>query len=150
MTNENIVHKSLEIAAPTTAVWAALTDARLLSRWMLDSEINVKTTWEIGCPILFWGDLHDLAFVNKGTILKVEPARLLEYSFWSSLTEVPDEPEYYSLVTYRLSEAGSTTQLDFTQSNFPQEAAFKHANFYWSMALYQLKRLTENRSQTTS
>jgi len=47
----------------------------------------------------------------------------------SSLSRLPDNPEDYSLVEFRLTPAGDQTILTLTQSNLVAEAAYEHARF---------------------
>jgi uncharacterized protein YndB with AHSA1/START domain len=80
-------------------VWAALTQAASLSRW-LGAEVELRP--EVGSQVLLrWPGGEQMT----GSILRCHPPRLLEYS-WS---EGEGEPE--SVVTFEISPAGSASIL---------------------------------------
>ena len=139
-----IVHKTVEINAPTAIVWQALTDPAMLPQWMAESELEIHTDWTVGNPILIRGELHHLPFENKGTVLQFVPEQLLQYTHLSSLSHLPDQPESYAIVTFQLASIATRTALTVTVSNFPTEIIYKHLAFYWPVALGSLKRLIEN------
>lgn len=145
--NENIfyntVSKTVYISASTSKVWDSITKPELMKLWMLDTEINITSDWQVGSSIIFKGNLHWINFENKGTILQLEPEIILEYSFWSTLSEQSDKPENYSVVTFRLNPLENGTTLTFTQGNFATETEYKHSNFYWNVSLEILKKFNE-------
>lgn len=138
------IQKSIQINAPASKVWAALTTPALLTRWLSDTAIKVESTWQIGSPILFSGELHGLAYLNKGIIVELEAEKRLVYTYWSSLSQVADQPENYTLLAFQVSTSAGLTVLELTQSHFPLETIFQHSNFYWNTALKKLKDLVEN------
>jgi len=140
---DQIINKTLNIDAPASKVWSTLTDPELMKLWMLDFEINITSDWKVGSSIKIHGDLHGIKFENKGTILQFEPEKVLEYSYWSSLSQHADVPENYSVITFRLTPIDGKTILTFTQSNFETEVSYKHFNYYWNVALGLLKRLND-------
>ena len=138
------IQKRIQINAPASKVWAALTTPALLTRWLSDTAIKVESTWQIGSPILFSGELHGLAYLNKGIIVELEAEKRLVYTYWSSLSQVADQPENYTLRACQVSTSAGLTVLELTQSHFPLETIFQHSNFYWNTALKKLKDLVEN------
>lgn len=140
---DKIISKTLDINAPASKVWGTLTNPELMVQWMTDAEMNITSEWKVGSPIVFRGNLHGIDYENKGTILQFEPEKILEYNYWSSLSQQADEPENYAVITFRLSATDDKTTLAFTQSNFLAETTYKHFNFYWNTALELMKRLNE-------
>jgi len=141
MTQE--INKTVTISSPVSRVWEVLTNPELIKQWMLDTEINVTTDWQIGGPIIFRGSLHWTAFENKGTILQFEPEKAFQYNYWSTLSGLPDVPENYTIVGFVLNPAEGGTTLTLTLSNFPNKVIYKHLDFYWTVTLDILKKLCE-------
>ncbi|RYD76215.1 MAG: SRPBCC domain-containing protein [Sphingobacteriales bacterium] len=139
-----LVDYKIRINAPISKVWEALTNPALMKLWMSDFEMQISTNWEVGSEILVSGDLHGIPFQNKGIIIQFEPEKLLQYTYWSTLSEQEDIPENYSLITIQLSPEDNNTNLHLTQSNFIAYTTFKHWEFYWNVTLYILKKFVEN------
>lgn len=132
-TNGNIVSKTIHINAPTSVVWEALTNPELMKKWMSETEINIITDWKVGNPMMIRGILHRMKFENKGTVLQFEPEKFLQYTHLSSLSRLPDKPENYTILKFRLTPINHQTRLAFTASNFPTENIYKHFAFYWNV-----------------
>ncbi len=142
-TGDQIAMKAILIDAPASKVWEALTIPELMKKWMYETEINISTDWRVGSPIIIYGYLHKLKFENKGTVLKFEPGRVLEYNHLSSLSRLADEPKNYSIFEFILTPRDNKTSLTLTLSNFPTESILKHLVFYWNVTLEILKRRIE-------
>lgn len=139
----NTVNRSVFIQAPAATVWGMLTNPEKINLWMMDTPVNIRSDWKVGSPLVFTGDLHGLPYENKGVILAFEPEQLLAYTHWSSLSERPDEPEHYGIITFRLNAAETGTMLDFTQTNTGKYATDRHINYYWGTALALIKKCCE-------
>ncbi len=138
------LHKHLTIRASPAKVWDSLTNPELIRLWMPDIDAQWTCNWKIGSEIRLEGDLHGLPFLNKGTIQQIKPTEILEYTWWSSLTEVPDVPENYSLIQFKLQTGSSyITPLSFRQTGFVSEVSLLHFNFYWNTTLALIKLLNE-------
>ncbi len=114
-----------------------------IQRWMWDAPLEITFDWNPGSPLIIRGDFRGQPFTNKGTILACDPERLLQYTQWSTLTECPDEPGNYCVLTFHLEEADEQTVLTLTQANFVSETSFKHYEFYWNSTLPLMKRAIE-------
>ena len=95
--------------------------------------------------MIFKGTWHNRAYEDKGTIIAFEPERLFRYTFWSHLSQIPDVPENYSVVEFRLAPEGDRTELTLTQNNFVSDTIYRHSNYYWTLTLDRLKKTIENR-----
>lgn len=138
--------KRIDIAASPEAVWRMLTDRELAPAWMSDEPLRVDTDWSVGGPIRVSGVLHGrLRFVNTGRVRAFEPARLLEYTHYSSLSRraLPDAPEHHAVFRFELEPAAAGTQLRLVLSNLSDYAVYGHLNYYWELALVALKRHCE-------
>ena len=141
--NERKINKTVIINASASKVWNSLTNQELIKQWMLDTEINVITDWQIGSPIIFKGSLHWTDFENKGTILQFESEKAFQYNYWSTLSGLPDIPEDYTVIGFVLSQIANQTALTLTLSNIPDEVTYKHLHFYWDVTLDVFKKLCE-------
>jgi uncharacterized protein YndB with AHSA1/START domain len=136
-------NKTIHIDAPVAEVWNALTDPELMKKWISETEIEIITDWKVGNPIVMRGRLHGVKFENKGTVLQFEPEKILEYNHLSSISRLPDKPESYSVIDFRMAPDHDQTTLTVTVSNFPTETIYKHLVFYWNVTLEIIKRMVE-------
>jgi uncharacterized protein YndB with AHSA1/START domain len=134
------VYKCINLSAPPAEVWKALTDPERIKLWMSDGEIEVISDWKTGGSIFIRGNVNG-KHEYKGTILEMQTGLLLRYSSWSEISRLPDRPENYSVVEFRVSPVETGTRLEVSHSNLIAEAAFEHSNFYWGNALEVLKNV---------
>ena len=85
---ELFVNISVTIDASPADVWQTLTDPVLINEYFFGT--NVQTDWRPGNPILFRGSWEGKSYEDKGVILKAESEKLLSYTYWSSMSGVPD------------------------------------------------------------
>lgn len=138
------IHKTVQINAPASKVWDALTTPALMTRWMMpDSPIEIITDWQVGGPFTIRGNLHGINFENRGTVLQFEREKTLQYSHLSSSSHLPDVSASYSMLTFELAAAETQTALTLTVDNFPTEIIYKHLAFYWNSTLEILRQSIE-------
>lgn len=134
--------KSVTIDAPRAKVWDALTNPLKVKQYMHGT--TMSTDWKVGSPITWTGEWQSQSYEDKGTVLAVEPERLLKTTHWSPMGGSQDEPENYHTVTYELAEQGGKTILILTQdNNATQEEADKMAENNWGPMLQGLKETAE-------
>jgi len=133
--------KSIVINATAQRVWEALTDPAQVKQYMWGSE--VVSTWKQGSPLVYRGVWEGKPFEDKGTILEIDPPRLLRTNYFSPLSGKPDVPENYAEVTYALSPQAGGTKLTVTQSNIPNEAGKTQSEGNWGTVLDAVKKLIE-------
>lgn len=143
MANDNIFNKTVDIDVSASIVWKALTIPDLMKKWMSETDITILTDWKVESPILIRGNLSGVNFENMGKVLQFEPENILRYSHLSSLSKLPDRPESYSIIEFKLSPTEEQTTLHVTVSNFPTEIIYKHLAFYWNVTPGILKRMLE-------
>lgn len=142
---QKIFQKSVEIDAPASRVWQALTLPESMKKWMMPGlKLEILTDWQVGSPLLMGGNMNGKDFENRGTVLQYEPEKRLQYSHLSSISRLPDRPESYSILNFALHPTGEWTVLTLTLSNFPNESIYKHLSFYWNVTLEVLKRWIED------
>jgi uncharacterized protein YndB with AHSA1/START domain len=130
------------VDAPKAKVWEALTDPAKVKQYMHGT--NLATDWKVGSPITWTGEWKGKSYVDKGTVLEVEPETLLRYTHWSPMGGRADEPDEYHGVTFELAEEEGKTILTLTQDNNPTQAeADKMAQDNWAPMLEGLKETAE-------
>jgi len=139
------VKKNILINASLIEVWKSITTPVLLKEWLYDTPVEVISDWKEGNPVAFKGTWHNKPYVDKGNIVCLEPESLFTYTYWSQLSQLPDEPENYTLIEFKLEPDNNKTLLILTQSNFLTDTMYRHYNFYWTLTLDRLKKITERR-----
>jgi uncharacterized protein YndB with AHSA1/START domain len=138
----NIVAKAeIDVAAPASDVWEALTDPKLIAKYFFGSQ--VKTDWQPGSPIVWKGEYEGKSYEDKGEIVDVEPNRRLRVTHFSPMTGLPDRPENYHTVTYDLDEQDGGTHVTLSQDNNGSEEEAERSTANWEMVLSGLKKTVE-------
>jgi len=141
--NETLTAKATTtINAPTSKVWEALTKPELIKQYLFGTEVT--TDWQVGSPIRYKGVWQGQPYEDKGTVVQMEPGKLIVSTFWSSLAGMADSPENYKTVRYELSGADGGTRLTITQDNNASEEEARHSEQNWTMVLDGIKRLVES------
>jgi uncharacterized protein YndB with AHSA1/START domain len=133
--------KSITINAKPERVWKALTDPAEVKQYLYGTDVT--TDWRQGSPITYSGIWKGQPYEDKGTIVEIDPPRLLKSSYFSPLSGKEDKPENYNIVSYALAPEGTGVRLTITQSNNPTDDARQQAETNWGMMLDQIKKLVE-------
>ena len=136
-----VVKQSITINAPVAKVWDALVNPAMIKQYLFGT--STISDWKVGSPIVFKGEWEGQAYEDKGVILRLEPGRLLEYTYFSSFSKLPDVPENYATITIELSGRETHTFLSLSQDNNPTREAQEHSEQNWGMVLGTLKKLLE-------
>jgi uncharacterized protein YndB with AHSA1/START domain len=138
------IESQIVIHAVPSVVWNYLTMPELMKKWMGDEEmqLEVLTEWNINGPIVIKGFHHE-AFINKGTILMFQPEVILQYTHLSSLSELNDRIENYTILTFALESIGSDTLLKIKIVNFPTDSIYRHMALYWNATVSVIKDTIE-------
>lgn len=142
MNNKFTAKATTTIHAPASKVWQALVNPEIIRQYLFNTE--VVSDWKVGSPITYKGEWEGKAFEDKGEILEMEPETLLKSTHWSPLSGVPDSPENYHTVTYRLSDRGDSTEVTITQDNNATEEEKAHSEKNWETVLAGMKKLLES------
>jgi uncharacterized protein YndB with AHSA1/START domain len=141
MTTKLIAKIPVKIKADVSTVWDALTNPQVIKQYFFGTE--AVSDWKVGSPLIFKGTWEGKTYEDKGTILAVEPNKLLRYSYWSSMSGKKDAPENYANVTYELAKENGATSLTIIQDNIDTEEGRKHSEQNWNMVLDNLKKIVE-------
>jgi uncharacterized protein YndB with AHSA1/START domain len=144
MSKNIIARADTTINATAAEVWEALTTPEMIREYFFGT--HAESTWNVGDPISFTGTYEGKGYRDKGTILRVEPNRLLQHTYWSSMSGLEDKPENYVSITYELTEENGQTNLEVTQENIPTEEMKEHAEENWKKVLSNMKQLLENKT----
>ncbi len=84
------------------------------------------------------------SYEDKGVVIRAEPGKVLETTYWSSMSGLPDIPGNYKVVRYELKpEKGGGTLLTLTQDNNATEEERLHSEGNWKLVLEGLKKIVE-------
>lgn len=131
----------IDIAAPAAAVWQALTDPERIAQYFLGA--TVETDWQPGSSITWSGEYNGHPYRDKGTVLEVQPGKLLAVTHFSPMSGQPDVPENYHTITYRLAGTANGTHISLSQDNNASGEQAEHSRSTWQSMLATLKQFVE-------
>ncbi len=132
---------SIDIAAKKEKVWDALVNPDLIKEYMFGTQ--VISDWKKGSSIVWKGEWQGKHYEDKGKILELDPPNHIQYTHYSPLTDIEDEPQNYNTVNIQLSTMGEGTKVELWQDNNVNEKAVEHSTSNWEMILSKLKELVE-------
>lgn len=135
------VEVSIKVNAPASKVWNALTKPALIKQYLFGTE--VISNWKVGSRITYKGVWQGKPYEDKGVIKKIQPRKLFQSTYLSSMSEKEDKPENYATVTYELKKENTGTLLTVSQDNIDTEEGKKHMKENWEIVLKQLKDVVE-------
>jgi len=124
---------------PIEKVWKGLTDPTLVKQYFFGTDLS--SDFKKGSRITFSGEWDGHKYVDGGTILDIDPPRLLKYSYWSSMSGTEDKPENYNTLTYELGEKDGVTTFVITQDGVKSQEALEHSEHNWQSVFDGLKEL---------
>lgn len=133
--------KSIHIKTTPARVWQALTDPEIVKQYMFGSQ--VVSGWKVGDSLVYKGVWEGKPFEDKGTILAIEPEKLLKATYYSALSGLEDKPENYHTVTYELADQGGGTKLTVSQDGFASQEQSDQTATNWETVLGTIKQLLE-------
>lgn len=133
---------SVEINAPISKVWKALVEPEQIKKYLFGTD--TKSDWKVGSPITFSGVWEGKAYEDKGTILAIEPEKLLKYNYWSSW-QGEDSLEKRQIISYKLKAENGKTVFTLIQENCATEEAKDHSASNWNSVLNSMKGMLEEK-----
>lgn len=138
-----IVNITKKFDQPVPKVWDALTDKEKVKQYFFGTEVT--TDWQPGSDIVFKGEWEGNKYEDKGKILECEQGKKIKYSHLSSFSNLPDDPENYSIVTYEINSEGDSTILRVTQKGFKDEKSRDDSVKGWNFVLDNMKKLLKKK-----
>ena len=142
MKNNLIAETSISVDATPTQVWKVLTTTKLIKEYLMGTDVS--TDWKEGSTINYNGEYAGKKYHDKGVIKKIEPEKILQTPYWSSMGGKEDKPENYNLVTYKLTAKDDKTVITLTQDNNASEKEKEHSTENWKSVLKKLKEVVES------
>lgn len=140
--NKNLIARaSITISASSGKVWNTLVDPEAIKQYMFGT--NAVSDWREGSPIVWKGEWHEKPYEDKGVILQFKPGKRLQYSHFSPLSGVPDEPGNYHIVTIDLADEGDRTRVSLMQDNNSTKEETEESGKMWEMMLISIKKFLE-------
>ena len=143
MRNNLIANASVTIDAPSVKVWDALVNPKAIKQYMFGTD--VVSDWRDGSSITWKGEWQGKSYEDKGTIRQIKPERLIDYTHFSPLSGLPDQPENYQTVKIHISGQGNRTEVSLAQDNNANEQARAHSEKNWAIMLSGLKQFIEQK-----
>lgn len=131
---------SVEIKAPISKVWKALIEPEQIKKYLFGTD--TKCDWKVGSPITFSGVWEGKPYEDKGTILAIEPEKLLKYNYWSNW-QGEDSLDKRQVISYKLKSENGKTLFTLVQENCPTEDAKDHSANNWKSVLNSMKEMLE-------
>ena len=143
MAESFVGHASVTINAPRAKVWDALVNPDTIMQYM--PVTSVVSEWEAGSSIVWTSEFQGKPFEVKGTVLRFEPERLLEYDH--SLPIFRPSGGGHSRedrrVTIELRDSEAQTHVAVIEQGNKNKREFEHSEGSWRMALNGMKALLE-------
>ena len=136
-----VARVSIEIDAPVARVWDALTNPDVIKLYMFG--VDAVSDWREGSPLVLRGVWEGKPYEDKGTVLRVDEGRLLEYTHFSPLSGAKDVLENYHTITVELSEDAGRTDVSLAQDNNETDEERDHSAAMWATMLRTLKDVLE-------
>ncbi len=131
----------IDIHAPRSKVWRALTDPDQIQKYMFGSRVDAE--WKPGSRLTWKGEYEGKKYEDKGEVVEVAEERRLKVTHFSPLSGEKDIPENYHTLLYELEENDGITHLAFSQDNNRSEEAAEHSRTNWETVLSGLKQVVE-------
>ena len=141
MANKLSVKTGININAPVSKVWQALTDPAMIKEYLFGT--NTVSDWKKGSSITYSGEWEGKQYEDKGNIIDIVPEKLLHTTYFSGMSGKEDKPENYANVIYELTPQNGSTVVTITQDNIDDEKGVEHMKKNWEMVLDGMKKLLE-------
>lgn len=142
MDKKLIASSNINIQSTPEKVWDVLTNPEKIKEYLFGTE--VLTDWNIGSPIVFQGEYNGQQYKDKGNVIENTKNELLKYDYWSGFSGLEDEPENYSLVTYKIENLdNSSVNFTWHQQGFSSEEGKCHTEQGLQSMLEKIKELAE-------
>jgi uncharacterized protein YndB with AHSA1/START domain len=147
MTETFVARVSVTINASRAKVWDALVTPGTIKQYLPVTE--VVSDWREGRPIFWRSEFQSKPFEIRGTILRLESGRVLEYDHSRPIFRPSRDGRAlvtYQRVTIELGDEGPQTRVSVTERDNKTEPELAHSEGGWRLALGNMKALLEGTS----
>ncbi len=142
---ENKIEKQIELNAPVSRVWRALTDYREFGEWF---RVALDGPFVVGQPArghITWPGYEHIVW--EATVQKMEPEKLFSFTWHPYAVDpaVDYSAEPPTLVEFRLEPTVTGTRLTLTESGFENVPAHRRAEAFrmneggWTQQMQNIK-----------
>ena len=142
MKNTLIAETSVSVDTTPAQVWKVLTTPKLIKKYLMGTDVT--SDWKEGSTITYNGEYEGKKYHDKGVIKKIDPEKILQSTYLSSMSGNEDKPENYNLVTYKITKRDDKTVITLTQDNNATEKEKEHSTENWKAVLKKLKEVAES------
>lgn len=150
MSQPLFITDTITIQAPATRVWDAITNPQQTKKYMFGCE--ALSDWKPGSPLIWKGTFNGVEMIPvKGKVVSIDAPRSLVYTVIDpDNPKIPDLPENYLTITYKLTENGGQTVLDVSMGDYSTvaEGPARYKDTMqgggWNSILVQIKALCES------
>jgi uncharacterized protein YndB with AHSA1/START domain len=142
-----VAQVSMTINGSRAKVWDALVNPEMIKQYM--PVTTVVSEWREDSAIVWTSDFQGKAFEVRGTIVRLEPERLLEYDHSRPIfrsSGAAHSRETRQRVTIELRDDGGRTHLSVTERGNKTKRELDHSEGSWRMVLHGMKALLEGTS----
>lgn len=136
MKNNLTAETSISVDATPAQVWKAFTTPKLIKKYLMGTDTS--SDWKEGSPITYTGEYEGKKYHDKGIIKKIEPKKILQSTYWSSMSGKEDKPENYNLATYKITTRNDKTFVALSQDNNATEKEKEHSTKNWKQKLKEV------------
>lgn len=147
MTETFVARVSVTINASQAKVWDALVTPGTIKQYL--PVTDVVSEWREGSPIVWRSEFQGKPYEIRGTVLRLEAGRLLEYDHSRPIFRASGDGRAlatYQRVTIELGDEGPQTRVSVTERDNKTERELAHSEGGWRRALGNLKALLEGTS----
>ena len=142
------VNKTIEINAPASKVWNALTRREFTDQWAPEftggAEFHIDSDWKLGSPVVW--TKQDGNVIVQGNVTALEPEKFLRFTVFDVRGEKPPVTEEDG-ITYELTKQDGKTLLKISQGDFSTMAEGEKyrdlSTEIWDRVLLKVKGLAE-------
>lgn len=137
------IEKTIELKAPIESVFLALTNSEEIPKYFPLK--SVESTWEVGCKVLYKGEVNGNPFTDYGVIEKLSFPNSYQYRYWSDNHGTERTEENHLTISYSLEKSSEGTWLSVKQSNIKSPELYELMNGrVWDLLLGSFKEYIEN------
>jgi len=138
------IRKTVNLNAPVSLVWNALTDPEWVKQYLLGAK--VVSDWVVGSKIVYSGSFNGIDFRDEGETTILETDKQFQYTYWGANHGTEKVKANHVILTYLLSKTDSGTQLTVTQENYRSKEIAEGMNPIGDLIFANLKNLVEGQA----